>query len=146
METTQTVELLLDKFPKAAQKAYRVPHITNNPVAVSELCDTGRTVYFHKHGVEIEFEGEVIGRGWRDKRTRLWRVPLTSEGGERLTPHTDPEEYDPSSGMVFQAEVNSIYERENKEQLTKYYNASQILTTSEGAQASTRLQSESVWQ
>ena len=124
METTQTVELLLDKFPKAARKAYRVPHITNNLVAVSELCDAGCTVYFHKHGVEIEFEGEVIGRGWRDKRTRLWRVPLTSKGGERLTPHTDPEEYDSSSGMVFQAEVNSIYECENKEQLTKYYHAS----------------------
>ena len=53
METTQTVELLLDKFPKAARKAYRVPHITNNLVAVSELCDAGCTVYFHKHGVEM---------------------------------------------------------------------------------------------
>ena len=69
METTQTVELLLDKCSKAARKAYRVPHITTNLVAVSELYDTGYTVYFHKHGVQIEFKGEVIGRGWRDKHT-----------------------------------------------------------------------------
>jgi hypothetical protein len=124
METTQTVELLLTKFPKAARKAYRVPKITNNLVAVSELCDAGCTVFFHKHGVDIEYEGEVIGRGWRDKTTRLWRVPLCSEGGERITPHTSPEEYDPTSGIVFQAEINSIYECENKEQITKYFHAS----------------------
>ena len=124
MQTTQTVELLLDKFPVAARKAYRVPNISNNLVAVSELCDAGCTVYFHKEGVEIEYEGEIIGRGWRDKATRLWRVPLTSEGGDRITPPTAPSEYDPSSGIVFHAKINSIYECENKEQLTKYYHAS----------------------
>jgi hypothetical protein len=124
METTQTVELLLPNFPKAARRAFLVPNITHNLVAVSELCDAGCTVFFHKHGVEIEYEGEVIGRGWRDKQSRLWRVPLISEGGGPVTPHTPPEEYDPSSGMVFHAEINSIYECENKEQLTKYYHAS----------------------
>jgi len=72
MATTQTVELLLPKLPPAARKAYRVPSISHNLVAVSELCDAGCTVYFHKHGVEIEYEGETIGRGWRDKATRLW--------------------------------------------------------------------------
>ena len=53
METTQTVELLLAKFPKAARRAFRIQSITHNLVAVSELCDAGCTVYFHKHGVEI---------------------------------------------------------------------------------------------
>ena len=115
METTQTVELLLAKFPKAARRAFRIPSITHNLVAVSELCDAGCTVYFHKHGVEIEYEGEVVGRGWRDKTTRLWRVPLISEGVGRVTPHTPPEEYDPPSSMVIHAEINSIYECENKE-------------------------------
>ncbi len=64
MATTQTVELLLPKLPLAARKAYRVPNIAHNLVAVSELCNTDCSVYFHKHGVDIEFEGEVIGRGW----------------------------------------------------------------------------------
>ena len=51
METTQTVELLLPKFPKAARRAFIVPNITHNLVAVSELCDTRCTVFFHKQGV-----------------------------------------------------------------------------------------------
>ena len=49
MAITQTVELLLPKLPPAARKAYRVPSISHNLVAVSELCDAGCTVYFHKH-------------------------------------------------------------------------------------------------
>jgi hypothetical protein len=114
------VELLLTKLPLAARKAYRVPNIAHNLVAVSELCDAGCSIYFHKHGVEIEFEGEVIGRGWQDKATHLWRVPLTSEDANRVTPDTPPSEYDPSNGMVFNMEVNSIYECQNKEQLTQY--------------------------
>ena len=72
MSTTQTVELLLPKLPLAARKAYRVPTIAYNLVAVSELCDAGCSVYFHKHEVEIEFKGKVIGRGWRDKATGMW--------------------------------------------------------------------------
>jgi hypothetical protein len=63
MSTTHTVELLLPKLPLAARKAYRVLTIAHNLVAVSEPCDAGCLVYFHKHRVEIEFEGEVIGRG-----------------------------------------------------------------------------------
>jgi hypothetical protein len=63
MVTTQTVKPLLPKFPLAAHKAYRVPAITNNLVAVSELCDVNCTVFFTKHGVEIEYDGEIIGRG-----------------------------------------------------------------------------------
>ena len=39
METTQTVQLLLEKFPKVALKTYRVPNITTNMVVVNELCD-----------------------------------------------------------------------------------------------------------
>ena len=123
-ETTQTVELLFTNFPKAARQDFRVPNITNNIVAVSELCDAGCNVHFHKHGAEIEFESEIIGQGWRNKSTRLWRVPLTSEGGDRITPYTPPEEYDTTIGAVFQVEVNSIYECKNKDKLVQYYHAS----------------------
>ena len=123
MSTTQTVELLLPKLPLAARKAYRVPNIAHNVVAVSELCNPDCSVYYYKHRAEMEFEGEIIGRGWRDRTTRLWRVPLTSEGANRVTPETPPSEYDPTNGMVFNMEVNSIYEYQNKEQLTQYYHA-----------------------
>ena len=123
METTQTVELILTKFPKMAQRAFWVPNIINNIVAFSKLCDSGWNVYFNKHGVEIEFEGEIIGQGWREKSKKLWRVPLTSEGGGRITPDTPPKEYDPTSSVVFQVELNPIYECEKKEQLVRYYHA-----------------------
>ena len=101
-----------------------MPHITNYLVSVAELADAQCGVYFHEHGVEIDHEGEIIGRGWRDQRSRLWRVPLTSEGGQRLVPETPPEEYDPSEGLIFNAFVNLIYKCENKEQLIRYYHAS----------------------
>ena len=121
MQTQKTIELLLPKLPTNARKGYTVPNITNNLVSVAELCDAGCTVFFHKHGVDISYEGEIIGRGWRDRPSRLWRISLTSEGGDRITPETNWE--DESDG-IYQMQVNSIYECENKEQLIKYYHAS----------------------
>ena len=57
----------------------------------------------------------------------LWIVELNYEGANRTTPYTASEIYDPSSMMTFAAieyHAISIYERENKEQLIKYYHAS----------------------
>ena len=61
MHTQKTIELLLPKLPQAARKGYTVPHLTNNLVSVAELCDVGCTVFFHKHGVDIDSEGVTIG-------------------------------------------------------------------------------------
>ena len=72
MHTQKTIELLLPKLPPKARKGYTVPNITNNLVSVAELCDTGCTVFFHVHGVDITYEGEIIGKGWRDRPSRLW--------------------------------------------------------------------------
>ena len=121
MSTQKTIELLLPKWPEKARKGYTVPNITNNLVSVAELCDAGCTVFFHEHGVDIEYEGEVIGRGWRDRPSKLWRISLTSEGVGRTTPTTD---WTNDSDGIFNIQVNSIYECENKEQLIKYYHAS----------------------
>ena len=121
MSTQKTIELLLPKWPEKARKGYTVPNITNNLVSVAELCDAGCTVFFHEHGVDIEYEGEVIGRGWRDRPSKLWRISLTSEGVGRVTPTTD---WTNDSDGIFNIQANSIYECENKEQLIKYYHAS----------------------
>ena len=121
MSTQKTIELLLPKWPKKARKGYTVPNITNNLVSVAELCDADCTVYFHQHGVDINYEGEIIGRGWRDRPTKLWRISLTSEGGDRITPTTD---WANDSDGIFHIQANSIYECENKEQLIQYYHAS----------------------
>ena len=123
METTKTLEMLMPKWPPAARKAFRTPKVTNNLVAVSELCDAGCGVYFQKTGVEVDYEGEIITRGWRERFNRLWRIPITSEGDDRIIPTTDPKEVYPGDSIIFSAEVNAIYECENLEQLTKYFHA-----------------------
>ena len=56
--------------------------------------------------------------------SRLWRISLTSEGGDRLTPDTPPQECNDGDNIVVQASINAIYECENKQQLTKYLHAS----------------------
>ena len=124
MQTKKTIELNLPKLPKAARKGFTVPNLTNNLVSVAELADAECGTYFHKHGVEIDFEGEIIGRGWRDKPSRLWRISLTSEGGERITPTTNANEYITGSDGIYNIQANAIYECKNKEQLIKYYHAS----------------------
>ena len=80
---------MLSKLPPKAQKGYTVPNITNNLVSVAKLCDADCNVFFHKNGVDIDYDGEIIGRGWRDRPSRLWCIPLTSEGGDRITPETE---------------------------------------------------------
>jgi hypothetical protein len=101
--TTETLELLLAKLPKAARRAFRVPDIPHNLMAGAELVDAGCSLHLYKTYGEIEYEGETLYRGWRDKPTRLWRFDLSSKGGNRITPYTDPTEYDPSNGMVLSA-------------------------------------------
>ena len=47
--TTETLELLLKKLPKAARKAFRVPDIPQNLIAACELVDAGCGVHLYKH-------------------------------------------------------------------------------------------------
>ena len=82
--TTETLELMLKKLPKSARKAFRVPDIPHNLIVACGF-------HLYKHSAEIEFEGETLYRGWRDKTSRLWRFNLTSKGEKRSTPPTDPE-------------------------------------------------------
>jgi hypothetical protein len=63
MFTTTTLELLLNKLPKAAREAHEAPSITNNLLSVSVLCDAGCEVFLHSQGCEITFNGETIIRG-----------------------------------------------------------------------------------
>ena len=151
--TSETLELLLKKLPPKARRAFRCPKIRHNLIAVAELCNAGCIVLFRMDAVLVEYNGEIILRGWRDKRSNLWRVPIvpdeqelhfkrgmlgSSEGapdprvragtseGERpnIIPETPYEEYDPKDSIIFNAEVNAIYKCENKEQLIEYYHAS----------------------
>ena len=93
MFTTSTLELLLNKLPKAAREAHRAPAITNNLLSVSVLCDAGCQVFFHEHGCEITFNGETIVRGWRDMRSNMWRISLLPDGGNNIIPADGAEDF-----------------------------------------------------
>ena len=54
METTQTLQLFMPKWPEAARKSFLVMNTTNNLVAISELADADCGIYFHRTGVEID--------------------------------------------------------------------------------------------
>ena len=79
--TTETLELRLNKLPLKARREFRVPAIPHNLVAVSELVDAGCSVHLHPWGFDIDYEGETIYKGWRERGSRLFRMSLEDEGG-----------------------------------------------------------------
>ena len=122
MYTTNTLELLLNKLPKAAREAHEAPTITNNLLSVSVLCDAGCEVYFHNHGCEITFNGETITQGWRDQTTNMCRISLIPDGGNNIIPDdtTTDSESEVKMPTLF---VNSIYGCETTGQLIYFYHA-----------------------
>ena len=99
--TTETLELQLSKLPEATRIAFRVLDIPHNLISGGELVDAGCSIHFYKHGAEIDYEGETLYRGLRNKPTRLWTFDITPKGENRVTPDTAPEEYNNSNGGVF---------------------------------------------
>ena len=91
--TTETLELLLNKLPPKARRAFGVPAIQYNLIACVELIGAGCSVYLHKHGCEIVYEGETLYKGWHDTINRLWRISLALDATNRIPPYTNPEEY-----------------------------------------------------
>ena len=77
-----------------------------------------------------EYKGEVIYKSWRNTVDRLWRLSLDPDAANRITPHTNPCEYDGTKGISMNADVdikwniNTIYECENTKQFMKYYHSS----------------------
>ena len=122
MFTTSTLELLINKLPKAAREAHRAPALTNNLLSVSVLCDAGCEVFLHQHGCEITFNGETIVRGWRDMRSNMWRISLLPDGGNNIIP--DDEDQDCNTKVpIPDFLANSIYECETTGQLIQFYHA-----------------------
>jgi hypothetical protein len=58
--TSKTLELLLNRLPQAARKAFRVDNIPHNLVAVATLVDAGCSVHFYYWGFDIDYNGETI--------------------------------------------------------------------------------------
>ena len=68
------MELKMKKLPPAARVGFNVPSIPENIMAGAELVDAGCDLYLNRYGAEIEYEGEILYRGWRDRSNRLWRL------------------------------------------------------------------------
>ena len=143
IKTTRTRELLMNKLPEAAKVAFTVPGIPNNILAGAELVDAGCTLYLDKYMAEIDYEGETIYRGWRDRPSRLWKFDIDPNDGKSILPLPDNDvlnskegmilstmQYDVKAGMVLSAvhegvhmTINAMYECENKRELIQYLHA-----------------------
>ena len=127
IHTTETLELRLQKLPLKARQAFRVDDIPHNLVAVATLVDAGCSVHVYYWGFEVEYNGEIIYKGWRDGKSNLFQMSLEDDGVNNIIPETHHSEYDSIDGLeeaTMNWSVNSIYECDNKEQLIKYYHAS----------------------
>ena len=119
MRTTHAVDLLLSKLPPHARMAHSLPGLTNNLLSVPVLCDAGCEVFFNATGCEVTLNGDVILRGWRDPRHRLWRVRIVDDGWTtNLKVAVDPDTPSPPA-----ATANSLYDCDNTQQLTRFYHA-----------------------
>ena len=110
MQTNKTLQLLLSKLPPAARRGFRLNKIMHNLVAVSELCDSGCEVRFNDEEVLITHNKEIISKGWRDKSTRLWRIPIVEK--QQLTKEIIPkEQYANAAVQVSSIKVQVTSER-----------------------------------
>jgi hypothetical protein len=127
MQTSKTLQLLLSKLPPAARRSFRLKKIMHNLVAVSELCDAGCKVQFNDEEVLITHNKEIISKGWRDKSTRLWRIPIVEK--QQLTREIIPNEQYANAAVQLNTPdyalhlANSVYDCSTQEQLIKFYHA-----------------------
>jgi hypothetical protein len=131
IHATGILLLKLKKPPSASRRAFRMNNIHHNFVAVSKLVDAGCSVHMYFWGFEIDYEGETIYKGWREKGSRLFRMDLNDTRKNRITPTANPAEYNTEynldSGTICQSlnwSANNIHECKSTEQLIKYNNAS----------------------
>ncbi len=49
-------------------------------IGICPLCKAGCHVIFDSHNCEVEYNGNVILRGYKDPSTNLWMLPITPDG------------------------------------------------------------------
>eukprot|EP00957_Ditylum_brightwellii_P160545 12221973-Ditylum_brightwellii.AAC.1 len=60
MQTTETLTLNVLVLPLEARKAFRLPKIMHNLIAVAELCDAGSRVSFDKEEVHVAQDNTTL--------------------------------------------------------------------------------------
>ena len=119
MFTTNTMELLLAKLPKAPKEAHLAPGITNKLLSVFVLCYVGCEVFLHSTGCEISFNGVIFIRGWRDMQTNMWSISLLDEVLSNIIPDDSDGAMMPDLVSIHITEgfSNNIHECETTSQL-----------------------------
>ena len=90
-----------------------MPDIPHNLIVARKLVNTGCGIHLYKNYRDIKYKGETLYTGWRDQLPRFWRFDLTSKGGGRITPYTDPEEFETSNGMVLSSIEKPVVSNSN---------------------------------
>eukprot|EP00957_Ditylum_brightwellii_P009415 711803-Ditylum_brightwellii.AAC.1 len=79
MHTKETINLQLNKVPQRGRRDFCLKSLMHNLVAVAELCNSGCKVNLDKNDVVVQKDGEKVVKGWRDRPTRLWRIPIVDK-------------------------------------------------------------------
>ena len=77
MQATHSGILNIPQLPLKAKIAYKFPSIKKSLVSISDLCNEGGSATFTKHNVYIYYNCKIILKGFRDKTTGLWLLPLS---------------------------------------------------------------------
>ena len=149
IRTTRTRELLMNKLPPPAKVAFTVPGIPHNILSGPELVDAGCALYLDKYMAEIDYEGETIYRGWRDKPSRLWKFDIDPNDGKSILPLPDNDILDTEEGIILSTmqydvkadmvlsevhegvnmTINAMYECENKKRVYSIFACSVVFTS-----------------
>jgi hypothetical protein len=106
IQLSHSCDLLLADLPPQAQKAHILPGLVHNSlISVGQLCDNGCSVTFTQEQVTVLKNGKCAIYGYRDPRSRLWRVDLK----QRFETN--------------QVQCNHAHDNSNQKDLIKYLHA-----------------------
>ena len=102
---------------KVPIKGHVMPSFTHNLMGISQFCDADCMVQYTKKEVTIfNPRGEPLVKGWRDPKTKLWRIAIVS-GEEQQTFWGDP------GGEVVSLDAFSAYDLPSVEALVRFFHA-----------------------
>ena len=67
---TQSLLARLKKLPHAATRAFLVKDTPHNLVTISKLVDTRCSAHMYFWSFDIDYKGETIYKGWREREAR----------------------------------------------------------------------------
>ena len=91
MQSTEEGNLLLSRLPLQARRAHRVPNTQHSLLLVSQLCDAGCKVEFHKTHAAIIQNNQIAYVAQRDPITGLWILQI-DDNDETLSVDSPPQQ------------------------------------------------------